>query len=115
MRIVFVSLIPIALSIAGCGAVQSRIDYAPPSRAIAQNANVKVIKRSRDDVWSAAVPALGKQFFVINNIEKASGLMNVSYNGDPEKYIDCGRITSYVKNLRGERNYEFAGAKAHQT
>jgi hypothetical protein len=45
---------------------------------------------------------------------QASGLINVSYSGDPERYIDCGRITSYVKNARGERTYDFAGSKAQQ-
>ena len=41
--------------------------------------------------------------------------MNISYSGDPESYIDCGRVTSYVKNARGERTYDFAGAKANQS
>jgi hypothetical protein len=52
---------------------------------------------------------------VINNLDKSSGLINVSYNGDPENYIDCGRLTSYVKNARGERTYDFPGARAQQT
>lgn len=60
------------------------------------------------------MPELGKQFFVINNLDKSSGLINISYSGDPEKYIDCGNITSFVKNARGERTYNFPGAKASQ-
>jgi hypothetical protein len=42
-------------------------------------------------------------------------LINISYSGDPERYVDCGRIESYVKNVRGERNYNFLGSKAQQT
>ena len=76
--------------------------------------NSKIIDKPRDAVWNATVPELGKKFFVINNLDKSSGLINVSYTGDPEKYIDCGRITSYVKNAQGERTYDFAGAKAQQ-
>lgn len=41
-------------------------------------------------------------------------MINLSYSGDPEKYIDCGRISSFVKNAQGERTYNFAGAKAQQ-
>lgn len=76
--------------------------------------NSKIIDRSREVVWNNAVPALGKQFFVINNLDKSSGFINLSYSGNPENYIDCGRVTSYVKNLRGERTYDFPGAKADQ-
>jgi hypothetical protein len=76
---------------------------------------VKLINRPREAVWNASVPELSKQFFVINNLDKSSGLINVSYTGDPEKYIDCGRVTSYVKNAQGERTYDFAAAKAQQS
>ena len=96
-------------------ACAGKVDYVRPSTQAAASANVKVVEKSRDAVWSASVPELGKQFFVINNLDKSSGFINVSYNGDPEKYIDCGRITSYVKNARGERTYDFAGAKAQQS
>ena len=75
---------------------------------------MKTVERTRDAVWAASIPELSKQFFVINNLDKASGLMNISYTGDPERYIDCGRIVSYVKNANGERTYDFAGAKAQQ-
>ena len=60
------------------------------------------------------VPALAKKFFVINNIDKESGLINLSYSGNPANFIDCGRIKSYVKNARGERTYDFPAARDHQ-
>jgi len=76
--------------------------------------NSLVVEKPMEAVWSAAVPALGKEFFVINNLDKASGFINISYAGDPEAYVDCGRIVSYVKNARGERTYDFPGARAEQ-
>lgn len=100
-----------AVLLAGCAGT---LDYARPTQRAAADSNSKIIDRPRDAVWNASVPALGKQFFVINNLDKASGLINISYSGDPEKYIDCGRITSFVKNMQGERRYDFAGAKAQQ-
>ena len=99
------------LLLASCA---GKVEYIRPTALSIPGANTKIIDRPRDAVWNAAVPELGKQFFIINNLDKSSGLINISYSGDPEKYIDCGRITSYVKNARGERTYDFAGATAQQ-
>lgn len=91
-----------------------KLDYAPPSLSPNQS-NAVVVNKPLDTVWREMVPALGQRFFVINNIDRASGLINVSYSGDPNVYVDCGTVSSYVKNARGERTYTFPGAKAHQT
>ena len=99
------------LSLTACA---GKMDYVRPSSQVAPSSNVKSVERTRDAVWAASIPELSKQFFVINNLDKSSGLMNISYTGDPERYIDCGRITSFVKNANGERTYDFAGAKAQQ-
>lgn len=41
---------------------------------------------------------LAKSFFVVNNIEKESRLINVSFSTEtPEKYINCGRTTRTFK------------------
>jgi hypothetical protein len=97
--------------LAGCA---GKMDYVRPNQPQGMT-NQKTIDKSREAVWNASVPELGKQFFVINNLDKSSGLINVSYSGDPEKYVDCGRVTSYVKNARGERTYDFPGSRAQQT
>lgn len=99
-----------SMALTGCA---GKLSYAKPT-AEPQASNQKTISKPRDAVWASAVPELGKRFFVINNIDKDSGLINISYSGDPEKYVDCGRVTSYVKNARGERTYEFPGSRAHQ-
>lgn len=99
------------LILAGCA---GKLDYVRPSTLPSSANNTKIVDKSREAVWNSSVPELGKQFFVINNLDKSSGLINVSYNGDPEKYIDCGRVISYVKNARGERTYDFPASKADQ-
>ncbi len=111
MRMLILSTITISTLITGCA---GKLDYVKPTKASSYS-NMKVVEKPKEEVWNATVPELGKRFFVINNLDKSSGLINVSYSGDPEQYIDCGRITSYVKNARGERTYDFAGAKAQQT
>jgi len=75
--------------------------------------NSVLVKKSKDEVWKEIVPALGRKFFVINNLDRDSGIINISYTGDPERYVDCGRICSYVKNLRGERVYDFPASKGY--
>jgi len=102
----------LSLCVAACA---GKVDYIRPTAQVAPSSNVRLVERPRDAVWNSSVPELGKQFFVINNLDKPSGLMNISYTGDPERYIDCGKITSYVKNAQGERTYNFAGAKAQQS
>lgn len=94
-------------------ACAGKIAYAPPAMRPVPPAT-KTVDESVDTVWARAVPALSKQFFVINNLDKASGLINVSYAGDPSSYVDCGTISSHVQNLRGSRVYLFNGATAYQ-
>lgn len=96
--------------ISGCA---GKLDYIEPD-TYANSNNSIVIDKPREEVWNSAVPQLGKEFFVINNLDKTSGLINVSYSGDPEKYVDCGHVSSYVKNARGERTYNFPAASASQ-
>lgn len=98
-----------ALLMAGCA---GHLNYVRPVQTSLAQQNVKVIDAPRDAVWARAVPELGKRYFVINNLDKDSGLINISYSGDPERYVDCGQVTSYVKNAAGERTYRYAGSVA---
>jgi hypothetical protein len=100
-----------AVSVVGCA---GKLEYVRPTTSQAGSQNAVIIEKPRDVVWNTSVPRLGKQFFVINNLDKSSGLINVSYTGDPEQYIDCGRIKSFVQNAAGTRNYDFPAARAQQ-
>lgn len=94
-------------------ACAGKLDYFPPQISPILNNSI-TLDKSKDDAWKTIIPALGKHFFVINNLDKESGIINISYNGDPEKYVDCGKIHSYVKNAAGERNYDFQASSAYQ-
>jgi hypothetical protein len=102
------SLLLSAILLVGCAGTQS---YTPPIGTTAAT-NEKIVNKPIDKVWKTSVAELGKRFFVINNLDKASGLINVSYSGSPESYVDCGQVTSYVKNARGERTYNFPASRA---
>ena len=99
------------LGLTGCFGT---LTYTPPLPAPAAASRSLVIQSPRADVWRTMVPALGKSFFVVNNIDQSSGFINVSYAGDPERYVDCGRIVSEVTDAAGLRHYEFPGARAKQ-
>ena len=102
------SLALLALLLQGCA---GQVNYTPPSQTYSYK-NSRTIQAEKDSVWKKTVANLSSSFFVINNIDKDSGLINVSYSGDPSNYVDCGQIDSYVKNARGERRYVFpASAK----
>lgn len=98
-------------SVLALSACAGKYDYTPP-RAYSQTQNTVTVDSSKDDVWKKLIVSLGKNFFVINNMDKESGFINISYNGDPELFVDCGVISSYVKNARGERTYTFPGSRA---
>jgi hypothetical protein len=105
-----ISILTLVGLLAGCA---GKLEYQQP---ITQQtvSNVKIVNKSKDEVWKTAIANLSKNFFVINNIDKSSGFINVSYSGDPEKFINCGTINSYVSNTRGERNYTFPASSAFQ-
>lgn len=96
------------LLLAGCA---GRVDYTPPSYSSYATDNSILIDSPKEEVWSRTVPAISSSFFVINNIDKESGLINISFSADPEKYVDCGMVESYVKNARGERTYRFPASR----
>lgn len=95
-----------------CVACAGTTDYRPPS--ISNVSNTKTVAKSKDQVWDELIPALAQRFFVINNLDKDSGLVNISYSGNPVTYIDCGWVTSEVTNLQGKRTYSFPGASAYE-
>jgi len=101
-----ISLLPLA-AFAGCS--NTVTTFQPPSGS--PRSYVKQVPRSKDVVWNDAVAALGQRFFVINNMDKASGLINVSYSGDPTRFVDCGRFT--VENTGpGAKTQTIDGAAA---
>jgi len=87
--------------------------YVTPPASSKNIENTITINKSKEEIWSSFVPALAKSFFVINNIDKSSGFINVSYSGDPEKYVDCGQIHSWVKNIQGRRSYDFPRSRSY--
>lgn len=106
------ALLAAVLMLTGCGEAH----YTPPATQITAPAgNTMTLDIPYEKVWSKAVAGLGKDFFVINNLDKESGFVNVSYSGDPEQYVDCGRYYSKVNTIVGPKVYDFPMASEHVT
>jgi hypothetical protein len=93
--------------ISGCGSLK----YTPPSTELKSGANTTTVNQPLELFWRAFVSGLSTEFFVINNLDKETGLINVSYSGDPEKFIDCGQI---INDFQG-KIVQFPAASANQT
>jgi hypothetical protein len=78
----------LTLLISGC----ATLSYSPPAGG-SRGENVATRPPSREAFWKLFVSNLSGEFFVINNLDKETGLINVSYSGDPEQFVDCGLIT----------------------
>jgi hypothetical protein len=94
--------------LAGCASVS--VDYRPPSITPRPN-QTKDVSRPKDQVWNDTVAALGQRFFVINNLDKSSGLINISYSGDPLRYVDCGSGSVNISGP-GAKTQMYDGAAA---
>lgn len=79
-----------------------------------QGQETRLVDLPRDEVWKRFIPELSKSFFIINNIDKESGFINVSYSGDAERYVDGGTITSWVKQGGDRREYVFPATSAYE-
>lgn len=79
--------------IGGCAtAATNTFDYQEHESSTV--VNEAMIARPFEDVWNGLVRQLAKGYFVVNNIEKESRLINVSFSTpNPEQYIDCGETT----------------------
>tara|TARA_Y100000748_G_scaffold12451_1_gene10233 strand:+ start:494 stop:1117 length:624 start_codon:yes stop_codon:yes gene_type:complete len=79
------------------------------------------VNASFDEAWSALIDYSSTAFFGIDNFEKESGLLTLSFGvEDPNQYLDCGTILvmnggnvtfdgSYVDYARIYNSAEFTG------
>lgn len=76
--------------------------YTPPVATTPTIAHERTIHRSFDDTWSSLIEYASGTFFAIDNFEKESGLMTLSFgSNEPENFIDCGHMkaSSLTRNV----------------
>lgn len=92
-------------------ACAGRFEYVRPMGAHTPTLT-RTVGKSVDEVWRHAAALPIQERIVVHGVDKDAGVITLAYRGDPEPYVDCGHITSYVKNVRGERTYRFPAAHA---
>jgi|KBSMisStaDraftv2_1062788.scaffolds.fasta_scaffold351824_1 hypothetical protein len=99
--------------VSGCA---TTTDYTPPGRVAVTN-SIKV-ERPFDAVWDQMVKELSGDFFVINNIDKNSRIINISFTSNkPSDYVDCGRTARTSSGLftGGPTQYDTADSSSYYT
>jgi hypothetical protein len=97
--------------VAGCATPgTSGYQYREPVGAEAPR-NEAVVKLPFSDTWDLLIGQLAKSFFAINNVEKASRIINLSFSTDkPEDFIDCGTTERSFKYGDQSQNYVYKTA-----
>jgi|TARA_B110000908_G_C10158688_1_gene404897 hypothetical protein len=90
-RILIVT-IGLSFILAGCAGKTAtyNLDYIKPEMTIIDNE--VIVMSDYDKTWSDLVGEMSKSFYVINNIDKESRLINLSFSitNNISDYVDCG-------------------------
>lgn len=93
------------------GCATSSLDYIPPP--VKQVENQVTVNAPFDEVWERLVKNLASDFFVINNIEKNSRIINVSFSSSsPQDFVSCGLSIREFSNARGKKTYQYDPASS---
>lgn len=117
--LVFSWLFPV-LALFGCASQSEYVKPEPARPTYSTGSGQRpigepvVIERPRATLWRQLGSGTEKNNFMLEGANQNAWTVQLHYTGEPREYIDCGRVTSKVKTARGERNYDFAAAKAYQ-
>lgn len=104
-----------AIGLTGCA---GRLAYTPPA-VQPPSMDSKTVLRPYDQVWKDSADTLARGPWVIDTLDRNTGVMVLRFSGNPEKYLDCGTVDGSVSNLRPgaqiTRAYQFPAASANQT
>lgn len=90
MRLVF-AIFVVSVFVSGCATQGvNSLKYQPGTPKQVQNEIT--VSKPYSEVWDKLVKELSKSFYVINNIDKESRIINISFSSSsPSDYVDCGR------------------------
>lgn len=79
--------------------------------------NEITVNKPYSAVWDSMVKQISKSFYVINNIDKESRILNLSFTTNkPADYVDCGRTSrTYTQGEKIEKfEYDVAGSSDYK-
>lgn len=105
------SVLVMVLLFTGCATKGTNlVDYNAPEELSIENKIV--VNKNFDAVWDTLISNISASFFVINNIDKNSRLINISMTSNsPEEFIDCGRSNRTFSFQKETTNYSYLVAK----
>ena len=81
--------------------------YVPPNIDNTNFKNSVITNKNYDETWTSVTDFVNDSFFKIENLDKDSGLLTLSFGSkEPENFIDCGDF-EYTLFFTGE---EFKGS-----
>ena len=97
----------LTLLISSCATAGTSVfSYMPASTKKVENEIV--VEKPFEQTWDHLVKELAKSFYVINNIEKESRIINVSFSTEsPGRFIDCGETTRTYKRGKEHQFYVY--------
>lgn len=107
----------LGLLVAGCAAV-GVASFAHKDPILPDVENEAFVPVPFEQAWDKLVKELATQFYVINNIDKESRLINVSFSSDhPEQYVTGGSTTrEFQRKGAVERfSYDPAASSSYKT
>lgn len=119
LKLTFILIVCIWI-ITGCATIgKSDYNSIQPEDIIIKNE--LILDEEFDVIWDRLVKKLASGFYVINNIDKSSRIINVSFaSNTPEKYVDCGsthrtytrgsEIIEYDYKVASSSNFKMAAA-----
>ena len=103
-RLISSMLIIVMFTVIGCISGS----YEPPTYKSSKEKYQTVINVPYDKVWSQLIQYTAQTFFAIDNYEKASGLITLSFGvSTPEKFITGGHWE--YRDLRPAKQIDFSG------
>ncbi len=106
------SFLVITIFLSSCAVEKKKLTenvgkYVPPNIDDTNFKNTLVTNKKFDETWTSVIDFVKDSFFKIENIDKDSGLLTLSFGPkEPEKFIDCGDF-EYTLFFTGE---EFKGS-----
>ena len=108
----FLSSLVMTILLSSCAVEKKKLTenvgkYVPPNIDDANFKNSVITNKNFDETWTSIIDFVGDSFFKIENIDKDSGFLTLSFGSkEAENFIDCGDF-EYTLFFTGE---EFKGS-----
>ena len=104
----FLSSLVMIIALSSCAVEKKNLTenvgkYVPPNIEDSNFKNSVITNKNFHETWTSVIDFIDDSFFKIQNLEKDSGLITLSFgSNEPENFIDCGDF-EYTLFFTGEK------------